>query len=191
MASGDEDENGMPWARALVVGLGAIVAASLLVGGIVSVIAVGAARLTGLEGTSGGPAEKPSLFMPTGVPTTSPEAYPAPRDVESPSPAPSETPTSEEPSPSPPPKTITLQGYPAEVSGGERINLTGVYPSGEGATLQVQRFEGGWIDFPVTTNVSGGTYTTYIVTGRSGEQRFRMIDTATGRASNPVRITIR
>ena len=192
MAPSDDDDTRSPWARPLLVGLGALLAVSLLVGGVVGVIAVGAAKLTGFEGASGGPEEEPSLYIPTGEPTTSPEAYPAPSDVEQPSPSPSESSTlTEEPSPSRPVQAITLQGYPNEVSGGERINLTGVYPAGEGATLQVQRFEGGWNDFPVTASVSGGIYSTYVMSGRTGVQRFRMIDKATGKASNPVRITIR
>ena len=40
----------------------------------------------------------------------------------------------------------------------EQIDLTGVYPGGEGAILQVQRFEdGSWDDFPVAVSVSGET----------------------------------
>ena len=77
------------------------------------------------------------------------------------------------------------------VAPGERINLTGVYPRGEGATMQVQRFENGWTDFPVTARVSGGTFTTYVLTGRTGESRWRVTDVTSGRSSNPVRVTIR
>jgi hypothetical protein len=54
----------------------------------------------------------------------------------------------------------------------------------------VQRFEGSWVDFPVSASVRGGTFTTYIYTGRSGPNRFRVIDKATGKKSNPVRVTI-
>ena len=59
---------------------------------------------------------------------------------------------------------MTLQVMPVRASAGERVDLSGVYPRGEGATLQVQRFEGGWTDFPVTASVSGGTFRTYIYT---------------------------
>ena len=72
----------------------------------------------------------------------------------------------------------------------ERINLTGVYQGGEGARLQVQRFENGWVDFPVSTSVSGGSFTTYIYTGRSGPNRFRVIDKEADKASNPVRVSV-
>ena len=53
----------------------------------------------------------------------------------------------------------------------EQIDLTGVYPGGEGAILQVQRFEGGkWEDFPVTASVSNETFSTYVQTSQTGRQ---------------------
>jgi hypothetical protein len=186
MARYDDDA---PVSRTLLVGLAALVAVALLVGGVVGVVAFGAAKLTGIGGGGGGPSQEPSLYIPTEEPSTSPEAYPDPPDASEPSPT--EEPSVPEPTPTEQPRDISLQVFPTEVSGGERINLTGVYPAGEGATLQVQRFEDGWIDFPVTVNVSGGTFTTYLMTGRLGATRFRVIDPATGQASNPVRITIR
>ena len=51
---------------------------------------------------------------------------------------------------------------------GSPIDLSGVYPGHEGATLVVQRFEDGdWVDFAdgdVTTTVSDETFSTYVVT---------------------------
>lgn len=179
-----------PWSRTLLMGLGALVAVSLLVGAVVGVVALGAAKLSGIDSAGSGPTAEPSLYMPTGEPSTSPEAFPDPPEVSEPSPT-EETTTAAEPSPTKKPRPITLQVYPGEVSGGERINLTGVYQTGEGATLQVQRFENGWTDFPVTARVSGGTFTTYVLTSRTGLTRFRVTDVATGRSSNPVRVTIR
>lgn len=190
MAPSDDEDSG---SRQVLIGLGALVVVTLLVGGIVSAMALGAARLTGLgeSSSAGGPAEAPSLYIPTGEPTTTPEAYPDPTrpDREEPSAEPSE----EEPTQKPArqSKKITLQAFPLEASGGERITLTGVYPAGEGATLQVQRFEGAWTDFPVSATVSGGTYSTYIITSRTGEARFRVTDKALNRSSNPVTVTIR
>jgi hypothetical protein len=73
----------------------------------------------------------------------------------------------------------------------QQIDLTGVYPSGEGAILQVQRFTNGtWQDFPVTTSVSNQTFTTYVQTSQAGLNRFRVVDTDTHQASNPVRVQI-
>ena len=186
MARGDDDE--APWSRTLLVGLGALLAVSVLVGGVVGVIAFGAAKMSGIGEASGGPTQEPSLYMPSGKPSTSPEAYPDPPET---SESPTEEPTpSEEPSPTKPAHEISLQGYPAAVAPGERINLTGVFPTGEGARLQVQRFEGGWTNFPVTATVRGGTFETYVLTSRTGKQRFRVIDMGSGKASNAVRVTI-
>jgi hypothetical protein len=190
MAPSDGEDSGR---RQVLVGLGALVVVTLLVGGIVSAMALGAARITGLGDSSsaGGPAEEPSLYIPPGEPSTSPEVYPDPTrpDAEEPS----ESPTEQEPSEKPgrESKKITLQAFPLEASAGERITMTGVYPAGEGATLQVQRFEGTWADFPVSATVSGGIYNTYILTSRTGEARFRVTDKALNRSSNPVTITIR
>ena len=73
----------------------------------------------------------------------------------------------------------------------EPIDLTGVYPGGEGAILQVQQFtDGKWDDFPVTTPVSDETFTTYIQTSQPGLNKFRVIDTKTGETSNEVRVRI-
>ena len=70
----------------------------------------------------------------------------------------------------------------------EQIDLTGVYPGGEGAILQVQRFEGGkWADFPVPISVSDETFATYVQTSQPGVNRFRVIDTDNGATSNEVR----
>lgn len=188
MASRD-DESGR---RQVLLGLGALVVVTLLVGGIVSAMALGAARLSGIGDTSstGEPVETPSLYIPPGEPTTSPETYPDPTrpDRQEPSESPAEEPTQK---PGRESKKISLQAFPLEASAGERITLTGVYPAGEGATLQVQRFEGVWTDFPVSVTVTGGIFNTYILTSRTGETRLRVTDKALGRSSNPVTVTIR
>jgi hypothetical protein len=190
MAPSTDDESS--GTHPVLVGLAALVVISLLVGGVVSVIALGAAKLSGIDSSAaGGPTVAPSLYMPTDVPTTRPDSYVDPSDFPQPSETPSETESSPtEPSPSERSRAITLQAFPSEVSPGERINLSGVYPAGEGAVLQVQRFENGWTDFPVNANVSGGIYNTFILTSRTGKARFRVIDHALNRASNPVTVTV-
>jgi hypothetical protein len=73
----------------------------------------------------------------------------------------------------------------------QRVNLTGTYRGADNVTLQVQRLEGGrWSDFGVGAAVRVGTYTTYVLTGRVGENRFRMHDPTTGRNSNVAVVTI-
>ena len=88
---------------------------------------------------------------------------------------------------------VTLQAGETQVGPMGRIDLTGTYQTGEGAVLQVQRATGpgdSWVDFPVTATVSGGTFSTYVQTGRTGPNRFRVIDTDTDLVSNEVTITI-
>ena len=72
-----------------------------------------------------------------------------------------------------------------------QINLTGTYQGGEGAILQVQRFEAGsWTDFPVTMSVGGGTFATYVLTARTGPNKFRVVDTDSDAVSNEVTVTV-
>ena len=88
---------------------------------------------------------------------------------------------------------ITLTAAQTQVAPMARIDLTGSYPTGEGAVLQVQRATGpgdSWVDFPVTVTVSAGQFSTYVQTGRSGPNRFRVIDTDTDKPSNEVSITV-
>ncbi|QCC76287.1 hypothetical protein [Nocardioides daphniae] len=67
---------------------------------------------------------------------------------------------------------ITLSAGQSSVSAMQRIDLTGTYPAGSGAILQVQRFENGaWANFPVTVSVNNGSFGTYVMTGQSGETR--------------------
>jgi hypothetical protein len=86
---------------------------------------------------------------------------------------------------------ISLSAGQTSVGPMEPIDLTGVYPGGEGAILQVQQYTAGkWGDFPVTTPVGNETFTTYIQTSQPGVNRFRMIDTKSGEISNEVRVRI-
>ena len=184
----DHDDEDAPWTRQLAVGIGALLAVALVIGGVMSVVALGAAKVTGLGGGHPTATAPPSLYFPTGDPTTSPQTYPVPKDSDQASPSPSK----QSPRATPTKKTraISLQAFPQQVSPNERINLTGVYQGGEGARLQVQRFENGWVDFPVSTSVTGGSFTTYIYTGRSGPNRFRVIDREADTASNPVKVVV-
>lgn len=186
MARDDDEE--AHWTRQLLVAVGVLVAVALVIGGVVSVVALGAANVSGIDDARPSASAEPSLYIPSGDPTTRPEQYPDPEgsgqtDAATPTPTPSESPTRR-------PRAISLQAFPRQVSANQRINLTGVYQGAEGASLQVQRFEGGWSDFPVDASVQGGAFTTYIYTGRSGVNRFRVVDQATGRKSNAVRVTI-
>lgn len=88
-------------------------------------------------------------------------------------------------------QAITLSAAQVSVSPMQQIDLTGTYPTGEGAILQVQRMEdGAWTDFPVTVPVSGRQFGTYVMTSRPGPNKFRVIDTDTQQTSNPVEVTV-
>jgi hypothetical protein len=181
-----------PPVRSLLVGLVTLVLVALIIGGVASLFALGAANVAGLASDKG-PAPRPSLYVP-----------PLPRDSETPTPsatgpaAVAQSPTLA-PSPSATPThqkrhrshRISLVASPLHASASERIDLSGSYPGGAGAVLQVQNRQGGrWTDFPVTVPVSGGRFHTYIYTGNPGPHRFRVVDPGSGRASNPVTITI-
>ena len=91
----------------------------------------------------------------------------------------------------PPPPPIELQARPRVVSAFERIYLSGSYRRGEGAILQVQRLDAGrWAPFPVTVSVDAGVFDTYVQTSRAGLNRFRVVDSDTGKASNPVTVRV-
>jgi hypothetical protein len=194
MARDQDDEK--PWTRQLLVVVGVLVAVALVIGGIVSVVALGAAKVTGLSSAKATATSKPSLYVPSEKPTVGLEPYPEPSGQASPNGSATEGSDSPDFSDSPGPKQkkneITLQVYPQQVAPSQRINLTGLYTGGEGAKLQVQRFEGGsWSDFPVTTSVTGGQFSTYVTTSHTGPQRLRVADKAADRTSNAVRVTVR
>ena len=87
--------------------------------------------------------------------------------------------------------SISLTAGQAGVAPMQQIDLTGSYPGGDGAILRVQRLQGGsWGDFPVTTTVSGGTFSTYVQTGQTGMVRFRVVDTDSQQASNEVKVRV-
>src|SRR6478672_5415836 len=109
----DDDEDA-PWTRQLAVGVGVLVAVALVIGGVMSVVALGAAKVTGLGDSHTSATAQPSLYMPSGEPTTSPETYPGPRG----SATPTTSPSKHTPSATPTRKTpeISLQAFPQQVS---------------------------------------------------------------------------
>ncbi len=188
MVRTDDDET--PWTRQLLVGLAALVVVALVIGGVISVLAVGAARVSGIDSSRPAASAPPSVYLPSGDPTTGLDTYPDPSGRSSPSasatssPSPSATPTKKKP------RLITLQVSPKRVAPGARITLTGRHRGRAGAQLQVQRFESGWADFPVTVRVRDGRFSTYIITSRTGATRLRVLDIGTGKTSNQVRVTV-
>lgn len=194
-----------PWYRTLLISLGALLGVALIVGGVISVVALGAVSVSGL-GDSGGDAaqEEPSLYIPDRTGEASPEEDdgltledlnggqdPTADDSPSASATPPDHGTEKRKKDRRARSVISLSASPTTVSAMERIDLTGTYPRGEGASLQVQRYEGGWSVFPVSASVSDGTFSTYVMTGRSGLNKFRVVDPASGKKSNVVRVRVR
>ena len=74
----------------------------------------------------------------------------------------------------------------------EEIYLTGVYPGGEGAVVQVQRFENGkWEDFPVDAVSAARRSRPTCRPRRLGVNKFRVRDTSGPEVSNEVKVKIR
>jgi hypothetical protein len=197
-------DDDVPWYRSLAVGVGALLGVALLVGGVISLIALGAVSVTGLgdEETSA-VQEEPSLYIPdrTGGAEDENDDDPGltledlnggvdPTKTEKPEETQPPKAGEKEKKRKPPRSVISLSASPLQVSRMERIYLTGTYPGGEGASLQVQRYEGGWTDFPTSASVSGGTFQTYVMTGQSGANKFRVVDASSGKKSNPVTVRV-
>lgn len=174
--------------RPVVFGIIALVAVALAVGLVLGGGALLAAKVLGLGGDSGsseaGGSGGETMYLPTPSPTESDTGAPITL-----APDPGETDGADESAK--PEFAISLTSDADEVGSMDRIYLRGTYPGGDGAILQVEQWEGGaWGDFPVTASVSGGTFTTYVQTSQLGKNRFRVVDTDSGEASNPIRVTI-
>ena len=185
----------------ILAGLIALVSVTAAVGLVLGIVAIVATHVFGVGGgdqNSGLSGQ--TLYLPTPSPTETPkgplvtlapssESASAHADAtETESATPSKSPTAS----SSPKKQITLSAGETSVAPMGQIDLTGVYPGGEGAILQVQRKLGGaWQDFlSVNAAVSGGQFSTYVQTGQLGEQKFRMRDTTSGAVSNVVTVKV-
>jgi hypothetical protein len=168
-------------AHPIITGIVALVGVGLAVGLILGLVVLAGSRVLGLGGDSdtGTAGSDRSMYLPK------PEKTPT-------STAPASTPTPEKPtSTASPRRQITLSASSTTAGPMETFGLTGVYPGGEGAILQVQRFTAGtWQDFPVTASVGNETFQTSVATSQPGPNRFRVVDTDTGLESNEVRVTI-
>lgn len=177
--------------RPVLAGLLALVAVGMVVGLVISLLTLASASVLGLGGSSGGgggsASARQSMYLPTPEPTQTPSGplvtlAPGETQAARPSARPKK----------PKQQQISLAAGQTEVSSMGRIDLSGTYPGGEGAIVQVQRFENGrWIDFAVDASVRGGAFSTYVMTGRTGENRLRVVDTESGLASNAVTVTVR
>jgi hypothetical protein len=182
----DPERKQHPVVAGLVALLGVGLAIGLLAGGATLI----ATKVMGLgeETTATDSTARQSMYLPKPVPTTASAASSQPTR------APATEPTGPVLTTPTQDTGITLTAAQTTVGQMGRIDLTGSYTTGEGAVLQVQRATGpgddSWVDFPVTVTVSGGQFSTYVQTGRTGPNRFRVIDTDSDAVSNDVTITV-
>jgi hypothetical protein len=176
----------------VIAGLLALLGVGLAVGLVVSGAALAATSVLGLgESDGGGQASSDqSINVPKPEPTDPPSG---PLITLEPPKPPAEGGGQSEEAPEPE-DAISLSAAVTEVRPGEPIDLSGVYPGGEGATLVVQRLEDGdWVDFAggdVTTTVSNETFSTYVLTERTGLNTWRVRDNKTDEVSNEVRVMV-
>jgi hypothetical protein len=176
----------------IITGLVALVGVTVAVGLILGFVVLAGSRVLGLGGddTASDSSGERSMYlpMPQKTPTaTGPLVSLSPGDTTSPSSTATTEPTKSES----PKSAISLSAGQTSVGAMERIDLTGTYPGGEGAILQVERFiDGAWSDFSVTAAVSNETFSTYVQTGQTGVNKFRVRDTDTGKLSNAITVTV-
>ncbi|MFE6510701.1 hypothetical protein ACFVDI_09395 [Nocardioides sp. NPDC057767] len=189
----------------IVAGITALAAVAVGVGLIVGIAMFVGANIMGLGGgdTAGDQATDPgagaSLYAPSPKPTKT-ASGPAITLRASPTSAPEKqaasTSTSASPSKSPDDKPakkeIILQVGTVQAKPMERIDISGIYPGGEGAILRLERNDGqGWEEFGIPdVPVTGQQFSTVIQSGRTGKHEFRMKDIDTGTFSNVVSVTI-
>lgn len=172
--------------RPVLTGLIALVAVAAVVGIVGGLAVLVGSKMLGLDGDSSAsgsdPSNNGSLYLPEpSITSDTPEVTPGISPTSQPTRSDSSKPAS----------VISLTAGQQSVSAMQQIDLTGTYPTGEGAILQVQRLESGtWSDFPVTMSVSSQTFATFVQTSQAGENRFRVIDTDTGVFSNVVVVTV-
>ncbi|GAA4819542.1 hypothetical protein ACFQ0K_10875 [Nocardioides caeni] len=189
--------------RPVLNGLVALVAVALGVGLILGLVALLASSQLGLgdsdSAVADGSGQRESMSIPEQfesaesgpritLATEDPDESEDPEESEDESEEPTATETTEDVVED---DEISLQAASTTVTAGERIYFSGVYPAGEGAILWVQRYENDtWSDFPASVGVTNGTFSSYVFTGVSGLNRFRVIDRDTGTASNEIRVTV-
>lgn len=178
-------------------GIIALVAVAVVVGILGGIAALAGTRLIGIGGDSGisnaEPGAGESLYLPDPERTTQPPGplvtLPGGATTTTETSTVEETETVSE-SPTVDEKRITLQSSTTEVGPGEELRLSGVYPRGEGAVLDIYYnvAGGGWDEFPLDVNVSGGIFEINVQTFKSGAIKWRVQDAAADLKSNEITV---
>ena len=183
----EPDSEGHPVAAGLI----ALVSVGLVVGLLVSGAALAATSILGLGGDGGEETttSDQSMYLPRPERTDPAEG---PLVTLRPGQEKPEQPEDKKSEEAEPEFAISLSAGQTQVGPMQNIDLTGVYPGGEGAVVQVQRFMNGeWVDFAsVDAVVTNETFATYVQTGQTGLNRFRVRDTSNKEVSNEVRVRV-
>jgi hypothetical protein len=177
----DDEQRSEQVRTALFKALGVFVAIAV-------VIALGTVFMVHALGLNQSDDDGPLGASATGSPSPLPtKALPVPSQSASPSDQPSGDATPAEGGDG----DIELEVSPVIASPMERINLTGTYKGADNQVLQIQRYtDGTWTNFDAKTTVRVGTFATYIMTGRAGENRIRVFDPKANKGSNVILVTI-
>ena len=176
----------------VATGLVALVGVAVAVGLVLALVVLVGTKFLGVGGGSdtADTSSRASLYLPRPARTTGPSGPLITLDQQaqqSPSASASRPPKKGKPAPA-----ISLSAGETAVAPMQQIDLTGVYPRGEGAVLRVERYTAGsWEDFAqISALVSNQTFSTYVQTSQPGINKFRVVDTDTGTTSNVVRVRI-
>lgn len=174
-------------------GLIALVAVAVSVGLVLGVVVLVGTRMLGIgaEESKKSSGSGASLYVPSPSPTKSNGGSGVTLSSE-PSTSAGDTGPSEPAKSKKPEKKITLQASAPNVSAMQQFDISGVYPGGEGALIRLQRkVDGKWQDFGIPdVAVTNGQFSTHVQTGRSGPQKFRVVDVDSKLTSNVVTVTI-
>jgi len=178
----DEDTGDGRRNRTIAFSVLGLVTLGVILGLLVGGLGLAAMRTTNLGGGDPAPAD----------PTSD-----APSTQETPEPSETE-PTTPETTRTPPASKAVLTASPTVVGASEQIDLSGSFPElGAGATVKVQRRQdGSWLDFPdstdpvTATTAEDGSFRTYVLTGQTGVNIWRMVAVDTGEATTPARVTV-
>jgi hypothetical protein len=184
-----EDES--HWPRQLLIGIVLLLVVGAMIGGIVAFAGIKVADLAGINDDKTPARSTHRLVVPRNAHT--PDSGPSTTAPSTTGPSTTGQ-SSTSPTTKPPPHRrggLTLTITPRTAASYAEISLSGTYKGHDGATLQVQRKEGGsWADFPTTMTVTGGQFSVHIETGHFGLNHFRVTDTARGVSSNTALVTI-
>ncbi len=182
----------------VVSGIVALLAVAVVVGILAGIGALAASRWLGIDGSSDlgdGTGAGGSLYMPKPEKTKAangPLVTLAPTDspTEFVTETPTDTFTETETEDADPDLSLTVGS--THVRAGEELMLSGTYVGGEGSVLDIYYNVdgGGWEEFPLDTNVSGGIFQTFVATWKTGRVEWRVQDESSGRKSNAVTVHI-